>query len=93
MGKAGTILAFVCVLFLSTWRTLSPDAFLPGFGTHANTQNLPHFVLSLLVPRSILPRNAYFSLANAKLPNHPGLALLRVRGGVFFVGNATTINF
>ena len=48
---------------------------LPGFGTHANTQNLPRFRASLLVSRSTLPRNGLFFMANAKLPNRPGFAL------------------
>ena len=63
MGKAGTIWQFFRALFPSTWRTLSSKMLcLPGFGTHANTPRICHiFVLSLLVCRSTLSRNADFS--------------------------------
>ena len=50
---------------------------LPGFGTHPNTQNLPH---SRAVPASIqehCPPKCLFFMANAKLPNRPGFALLQ----------------
>ena len=84
MGKTGTIWQFVCALFPSTWRTLSPDALftrirLPGFGTQANTQNLPH---CRAFPASIQEHstpNCLFFMANAKLPNRPGFALLQGR--------------
>ena len=45
---------------------------LPGFGTHANTQNLPHF---RAIPASIQehsPPEMPIFMANAKLPNRPG---------------------
>ena len=51
---------------------------LPGFGTHANTQNLPHF---RAFPASIQEHSLWKCLifmANAKLPNRPGFALLHV---------------
>ena len=42
MGKAGTIWQFLCALFPSTGHCLQM-LYLPGFGTHANIQNSPHF--------------------------------------------------
>ena len=81
MGKTRTIWQFVCALFPSTWRTLSPDAHVYQDSGHTQTSRICHiFVLSLLVSRSTLPRNAFF-LANAKLPNRPGFALFT--GGLF----------
>ena len=42
--KNGTIWHFFRALFPSTWRTSCLQMLcLPGFGTHANTQNLPDF--------------------------------------------------
>ena len=79
MGKTGTIWHFVCDLFPSTWRTLSPDALFTRIqDTHANTQMS---VLSLLVSRSTHPRNAYFSWQTLNcqivpvLPSHLGTLL------------------
>ena len=49
---------------------------LPEFGTCANTQNLPH---CRAFPASIQeqsPPKCLFFMANAKLPNRPGFALL-----------------
>ena len=54
---------------------------LPGFGTHANTQNLPHFRAFPASIQEHFPPKCLFFLANAKLPNRPGFALLRVKGG------------
>ena len=80
MGKTGTIWQFFRALFPSTWRTLFPDALFTRIWTHTQTPRICHiFVLSLVVSRSTLPRNAYFSwqAASAKLPNRPGFALLQ----------------
>ena len=50
---------------------------LPGFGTHANTQNLPHFrAFPASIWENSLPK-CLFLKANAKLPNRPGFALLQ----------------
>ena len=51
---------------------------LPGFGTHANTQNLPHFhAFPGSIQERCLPKWLFF-MASAKLPNRPGFALLPV---------------
>ena len=53
---------------------------LPGFGTHANTQNLPQFRgFPCEYPGALSPEMPIF-MANAKLPNGPGFAVLHVRG-------------
>ena len=45
-------------------------------GTHTNTQNLPHFrAFSASIQEHSLPKCLFF-MANAKLPNRPGFALL-----------------
>ena len=49
---------------------------LPGFGTHANTQNLPHFRAFPASIQEHSPQKCLFFMANAKLPNRPGFALL-----------------
>ena len=49
---------------------------LPGFGTHANTQNLPHFRAFPAGTQEHSPPKCLFFMANAKLPNRPGFALL-----------------
>ena len=51
---------------------------LPGFGTHANTQNLPHFRAFPATIQEHSPPKCLFFMANAKLPNRPGFALLPV---------------
>ena len=51
---------------------------LPGFGTHASAQNLPHFRAFPASIREHSPPKCLFFMANAKLPNRPGFALLRV---------------
>ena len=48
---------------------------LPGFGTHANTQNLPHFHAFPASTQEHSPPKCLFFMANAKLPNRPGSAL------------------
>ena len=55
----------------------------PGFGTHANTQNLPHFRAFPASIQEHSPPKCLFFMANAKLPNRPGFALLQ--GGGRFV--------
>ena len=53
---------------------------LPGFGTHANTQNLPYFRAFPASMQERSPPKCLFFMANTKLPNRPGFALLRVHG-------------
>ena len=50
---------------------------LPGFGTHANTQNLPHFRAFPASIQEHSPAKCLFFMANAELPNRPGFALLQ----------------
>ena len=50
---------------------------LPGFGTHANTQNLPHFRAFPASVQEHSPPKCLFFMANEKLPNRPGFALLQ----------------
>ena len=70
-AKPGRFGSFFVLCFLALGEHCLQMLCVPGFGTHANTQNPPHFlVLSLPVFRT-----------KAKLPNRPGFALLRVRGG------------
>ena len=49
---------------------------LPGLGTHANTLTLPHFRAFLASIQEHSPPKCLFLMANAKLPNRPGFALL-----------------
>ena len=51
---------------------------LPGFGTHANTHNLPHFRAFPASIQEHSPPKCLFFMANAELPNRPGFALLPV---------------
>ena len=73
MGKAGTIWQFFFALyFLALGGHCLQMLCLPGFRTHANTQNLPHF---RAFPASAQERSApkcLFFKPNAKLPNRPG---------------------
>ena len=72
---------FFRAFFSSTWRTHCLQMLcLPGFGTHANTQNLPHFRAFPASAQERSPPKCLFFMANAKLPNRPGFALLRVHG-------------
>ena len=52
---------------------------LPGFGTHANTQNLQHFRAFPASTQEHSPPKCPFLMANAQLPNRPGFALLPVQ--------------
>ena len=53
---------------------------LPGFGTHANVQNLPHFRAFPASIQEHSPPKCLFFMANAKLPNRPLFALPPVQG-------------
>ena len=50
---------------------------LPGFGTHANTQNLPYFRAFPASIQEHSPQKCLFFMANTKLPNRPGFTLLQ----------------
>ena len=82
MSKTGTIWQFVCALFPRTWRTLSPDALFTRIRDTQTPRICHTFVLSLLVSRSTVPRNAYFSWQRLNCQIVPGFALLLVGGRV-----------
>ena len=74
--KPGRFGSFFVLYFLALGGHCLQMLCLPGFGTHANTQNLPHF---RAFPASIWehsPPKCLFCMANAKLPNRPVFALL-----------------
>ena len=74
--KPGRFGSFFVLCFLALGGHCLQMLCLPGFGTHPNTQNLPHF---RAFPASIhehSPPKCLFRMANAKLPNRPGFALL-----------------
>ena len=75
--KPGRFGSFFVLCFLALGGHCLQMLSLPGFWTHANTQNLPHF---RALPASIQehsPPKCLFFMAKAKLPNRPGFALLR----------------
>ena len=81
--QPGRFGSFFVLCFLALGGHCLQMLCLTGFGTHANTQNLPHF---RAFPASIWghpsPKCLFFK-ANAKLPNRPVFALLRGGGGGF----------
>ena len=79
MGKNGTIWQFFVLSFLALGRCCLQMLCLPGFGTHANTQNLPHSRAFHASTQEHSPPKCLFFMANAKLPNRPGFALLQSR--------------
>ena len=82
MGKNGTIWHFFRALSPGTWKTLSPDALFARLrDTHANAQNLPHFCAFPASTQEHSPPKCIFFMANAKLPNRPGFALLQTLRG------------
>ena len=78
MGKTGTIWQFFRALFLALGGHCLQMLCLQGFGTHANTQNLPHFRAFPASIQEHSPPQSLFFMANAKLPNRPGFALLQL---------------
>ena len=73
--------SFFVLCFSSTWRTVSPDALLYQDLGHTQTPRICHnFVLSLLVLREHSPPKCLFFMANAKLPNRPGLFIFLQKG-------------
>ena len=52
---------------------------LPGFGTRANTQNLPYFRAFIASIQEHSPPKCLFFMAKAKLPNRPGFSFLSAR--------------
>ena len=75
--KPGRFGSFFVLCFLALGGHCLQMLCLPGFGTHANTQNLPHFRAFLASIQEHSPSKCLFFMANAKLPNRPGFALLQ----------------
>ena len=78
--KPGRFGSFFVLCFLALGGDCLQMLCLPGFGTHANTQNLPHFRAFPASIRGLPPPKYLFFMANAKLPNRPGFALLQGGG-------------
>ena len=74
--KPGRFGSFFVLCFLALGGHCLQMLCLPGFGTHANTQNLPHFHAFTASIQEHSPPKCLFFMANAKLPNRPGFALL-----------------
>ena len=74
--KPGRFGSFFVLCFLALGGHCLQMLCLPGFGTHANTQSLPHFRDFPASIREHSPPKCRFFMANAKLPNRPGFALL-----------------
>ena len=73
--------SFFVLCFLALGEHCLQMLCLPGFGTHANTQNLPHFRAFPAIIWEHSPPKCRFFKANAKLPNRPSFALLHVHDG------------
>ena len=86
--KPGRFGSFFVLCFLALGGHCLQMLCLPGFGTHANTQNLPYFRAFPASIQEHSPQKCLFFMANTKLPNRPGFALLLVhgRGGVGLLG-------
>ena len=83
-GRFGSF--FRAFLFPSTWRdTVSRCFVYQVSGTHANTQNLPHFRAFPAGIQEHSPPKCLFFMANAKLPNRLPV-LPSYRGGVVHRG-------
>ena len=70
-AKRDDLAVCLCFGFLALGGRCLQMLCLPGFGTHANTQKLPHF---RAFPANIRERShpkCLFFMANAKLPNRP----------------------
>ena len=76
--KPGRFGSFFVLCFLALGGHCLQMLCLPGFGTHANTQNLPHFRAFPASIQEHSPPKCLFFVANAKLPNRPAFALLQV---------------
>ena len=72
----GDVAVFFVFCFLALGEHCPQILCLPGFGTHANTQDLSHFDA---FPANIQGHSSpkrQFSMTNDKLPNRPGFAFL-----------------
>ena len=74
--KPGRFGSFFVLCFVALRGHCLQMLCLPGFGTQANTQNFPHFRAFPASTQEHSPPKCLFFMANAKLPNHPGFALL-----------------
>ena len=86
--KPGRFGSFFVLCFLALRGHCLQMLFLPGFGTHANTQNLPHFRAFTASIQERSPPNAYFSWQTLNCQIVPVLPFYR--GGVEFRGVAVT---
>ena len=84
-AKPGRFGSFFVLCFLALGGHCLQMLCLPGFRTHANTQNRPHFRASPAIIQEQCPPKCLFFMANAKLPNRPGLP--SYRGGSNFIEN------
>ena len=74
-AKPGQFGSFFVLCFLALGGHCLQMLCSPGFGTRANTQNLPHFRAFPVGIQEHSPPKCLFFMANAKLPNRPGFAL------------------
>ena len=80
-AKPGRFGSFFVLCFLALGGHCLQMLCLPRFGTRANTQNLPHFRAFPASIQEHSPQKCLFFMANAKLPNRPGFALLPFLSG------------
>ena len=80
--KPGRFGSFFVLCFLALGGHCLQMLCLPGFGTHANIQNLPHFRAFLASIQEHSPPKCLFFMVNAKLPNRPVFALLQLGGSL-----------
>ena len=80
--KPGRFGSFFVLCFLALGERCLQLLCLPGFGTHANTQNLPHFRAFIASIQEHSPPKCLFFMAKVKLPNRPGFALLQGDPGI-----------
>ena len=76
--KTGRFGSFFVLSFLALGGHCLQMLCLPAFGTHANTQILPPFRAFPASTQEHSPPECPFFMANAELPNRPGVALLPV---------------
>ena len=72
--KTGRFGIFSVLCFLALGGHCLQLLCLPGFRTHADSQNLPHFRGFPASVQEHCPPKCLFFMANAKLPNRPGFA-------------------
>ena len=73
--KPGRLGSFFVLCFLALGRHCLQMLCFPGFGTHANTHNVPHFRAFPASNWEHSPPKCLFFKSNAELPNRPGFVL------------------